>query len=125
MEPEIRENKLKNLDNYKREITALNIFKEDILKKKELFLKKTAIQEANYALILKDFEFLKPSWKYELNPEYISNIKLLNEISMEENRMMWKTQLDNMDKGLLSSDEQIRSLVEATAKIEKELEDGN
>lgn len=121
MEQEMKENKIKNLNNYQREIESLTGFIAELNKKKELFLRKCAVQEKNYKLILAEFEYLKPSWKYEHNPEYIENVKELNVISMEENRMMWQQQLANMDKGITSSNEQIDSLKMMTDKIEKEL----
>ncbi|HEY9704671.1 MAG TPA: hypothetical protein V6C58_19675 [Allocoleopsis sp.] len=125
MDEMTRNNKKKNLENYKLEIQSITRHKDMVATKIELFKQKTALQEANYKLILQDFEYLKPSWKYEQNPDYIENIKALNIISMEENRIMWKDQLYNMEKSILASEEQLKSLNDAKEKIEKELsEDG-
>jgi hypothetical protein len=121
MDETVKANKLKNLDNYKREIDNITKFIESLKLKQDIFLRKVAVQEANFKLILEEFEYLKPSWKYESNPEYIANIKVLNEITMEENRIMWKEKILQMEQGLETSEQQIASLKEAVEKIEKEL----
>lgn len=125
MEEGTKENKLKNINNYQKEIANITAHKEDLIQKLKLFKAKTELQEKNYKIIIDNFKYLKPTWAYEEIPEYIENIKELNVLSMEENRMMWKTQENNMIQGMASADEQIKSLKEATVKIETELtEDG-
>jgi hypothetical protein len=125
MEEGTKENKLKNINNYQKEIANITAHKDELAAKLKLFRAKTTLQEKNYSIIIDNFEYLKPTWAYEEIPEYIENIRQLNILSMEENRMMWKTQENNMIQGMASADEQIASLKEATVKIEKELtEDG-
>lgn len=121
MEEGERNNKIKSLENWQRELAEMHRQKADVAKRVEIHKKKVALMEKNFKIILDNFEYLKPNWKYEEQPEYIENLKKLNLITQDENRLNWQAQIDGAERNTKAVDEQIESLSSHIKKLEEEL----
>lgn len=114
-------NKLKSLENWNRELEEMHRQKADVTARVELHKKKIALMRANFQIILNNFEYLKPSWKYETVQEYIDNLKVLNLLAQEQNELDWAAQINMAERNISAIDEQIKGLSEHIVKVEKEL----
>lgn len=118
-----KRNKLKSLENWNRELDEMYRQKKDVSSRVELHKKKIGIMRENFRIIINNFEYLKPSWKYEEVPEYIENLKKLNLLSQEQNELDWTAQLNGAERNLAAIEEQIKGLTEHIKKGEEELKE--
>lgn len=116
------ERKTRMRDNLKREQEMFIQQIPELQKRLEIHDKTVEILKDNNRIMQENFRFLKPTWAYEGDPEYIENVRKLNVLSFEKAMMDWDAQRLNMSNTLKSAQEQVEASIERMNVLNEEIE---
>jgi len=113
--------KKKHLENLNRELVNADRQLSELRERIKLFDERVKIKQKLNSSVIKNFRLLKPNWAYEEDPEYIENLKALNNVIFKEADLNDTVQKRSLERNIDSVNKQIESLKKEKERIEKEL----
>ena len=116
-----RTNIEKNIANSKHEIDMIGNMKADQVKRRDLLAKFIAVREVMHNAAMQNYEYVNPTYKFQVVPEYLAAQKEMAELEFQFDSMKRKDDLEKLNLMLKSFDEQLeqhaKALVDNEAKL--------
>ena len=113
--------KEQDLKNKNKELGDISKLRDEQLEVKKTVTEQQELDSKIFEIAKKDFKLIRPVWSYEENEDYLKYLLRMKEIGFEQNKKNREQQLKQIEKNLVTLDEQEKSLKESIEKIEKEL----
>lgn len=109
-------NLLREQSQLKEQLELINESLKISARKKALFKRNAEISQES------EFKFLRPSWSFEENPEYVANLKELNAISNREKELEFDKQIRTVENLAKNVNDQLASVTREADRIKSELD---